>query len=105
MTDNYDMDGFDWEGYRERSNPLKYRYVLNYHDKEISEERFVSDWRQFRPFSTLHLIKGRKDAGVSRKISTRYSRSSLRKQYRWMRDNYGFFTGNNETKNGAKKNV
>ena len=85
---------FDWEVAKTINNPIKYNYLKNYWDKEVSEEQFVQDWKLFKPFSKLHSFKGKKNAGMSKKLNRNYSASSLRGEYRNLQKKFGFFIGN-----------
>lgn len=86
---------FDWVEAKERNNLLKYNYLKNYWDKEISEEKFVEDWKQFKAFSSLHAQKGKPFNGLSKKLSKKYCNAYLRGQYRSLKRKFGFFIGTN----------
>jgi hypothetical protein len=87
---------FDWAFHKKEMNPVKYNYLKNYWDKDISEDQFISDWKQFKPFSRLQEKKKVPFAYTWKKLSRRYSPSSLRKQYGYYRNCYGFFISNNK---------
>jgi hypothetical protein len=81
---------FDWDVIRDR-NPIKAKYLENYGDSPITEDQFVQDWKQFKPFSKLQMTKGKAGSHNSRKLWRRYSDRELRKQYGKLKNKFGFF--------------
>ena len=73
------MKEFDWGHYAQKHSPQKTLWLQNNHNKKISEEQFVVDMKNLREYS-----KGKK-------LSTRYSPSYLKHQYKRLVTKFGFF--------------
>lgn len=75
---------FDWSIARERTkNPSKLQWEWENHTKEIPEEVYVKEVKKLKQFTDPK----------QRKKCNKYSPSTLRRQYKNLKEEYGFFTG------------
>ena len=83
---------FDWDVAKNRTHPVKFNYLKNNYDKEVSLEQFMVDWKQFRPFD-LVWMKQKEYKYISKRLASKYSPSGLKEKYTNLKEKFGFFTG------------
>lgn len=81
------MKEFDWDICEKTRNPRVFAYLQENFDKEVSEEKYLEEMALIQRVS--HSKEN--DNRNHEKRKNRWSKSSLRNQYRRLQKNFGFF--------------
>jgi len=73
------MKQFDWKYCKKNNNPKVYEFLWEWHEIAVSEEKFIQMWSNLRKYSRV----GHRNE--------RYAPSKGRKQYRRLKEKFGFF--------------
>lgn len=83
------MEIFDWANCEKVRNPWVYKYLYENHGRKLSEEKYVEDMKSIQRVAHSKEI----DKRNYKKRHNRWSRSSVRMEYRRLQGKFGFFTG------------
>lgn len=81
------MEKFNWEICKNTRNSSVYDYLIGNYDKPISKEKYIKEMGSIQRIA--HSKELDKRNYLSRK--SRWSKSTLRYQYRKLKENFGFF--------------
>ena len=79
------MKKFDWLKFRKITNPYKWQWLFDVHNTPLTEDEFIQGMKALKIFS---------NSKTGRLKQKAYSPSRLKKDYKRLKNKFGFFNTN-----------